>query len=115
MPLISVAELERGATALLRATGAPEDVAEITAQAIVGADVVGHESHGVAQLPGYLAGAKAGRIVADARPKAVRETETTVLLDAQKGFGHYSATVAIDAALEKAERFHLGAASLVNA
>ena len=115
MPLIPGAELERRATALLRAAGAPEDVAEITAQAIVGADVVGHESHGVAQLPGYLAAAKAGRIVPDARPVAVRETETTVLLDAQRGFGHYSATVAVDAAIKKAKRHHLGAASLANA
>jgi LDH2 family malate/lactate/ureidoglycolate dehydrogenase len=115
MPVVTVEELERSATALLRAAGAPEDVAEITAQAIVGADVVGHESHGIAQLPGYLAAAKAGRIVAGARPVPVRETETTVLLDAQRGFGHYSAAVAMDAAIAKAKRSHLGAASLANA
>ena len=114
MPVVGVEELERGAAALLRAAGAPEDVARITAQAIVVADVVGHESHGVAQLPSYLAAAKAGRIVADARPKALRETETTALLDAQKGFGHYSATVAMDAALDRAKRHHLGAVSLVD-
>src|SRR6266545_557827 len=114
MPEIAVEELERRATALLRAAGAPEDVARITADAIVGADVVGHESHGVAQLPGYLAAAKAGRIVPDARPKALRETDTTALLDAQKGLGHYSASVAMDAALDRARRHQLGAVSLVN-
>jgi LDH2 family malate/lactate/ureidoglycolate dehydrogenase len=103
------------ASSLLRAAGAPGDIAEITAAAIVGADVVGHESHGVAQLPGYLAGIRAGRIVPAARPVVVRETETTVLLDAARGLGHYSAAVAMDAAVEKARRYHLGAASLANA
>jgi hydroxycarboxylate dehydrogenase B len=115
MPTIAVAQLTRRATELLERAGAPEDIARATAEAIVGADVVGHESHGVAQLPGYLAGIKAGRIVPDARPAAVKETETTVVLDARKGLGHYSATVAIDAALERARRHHLGAASLANA
>jgi uncharacterized oxidoreductase len=115
MPNVSVADLTERATALLRTAGAPEDIATATAEAIVGADVVGHESHGVAQLPGYLASVKAGRIVPDARPIVVRESATTALLDAQKGFGHYSATVAIDAALERAKAHHLGAVSLANA
>ena len=115
MPLIAVQELERRAAALLEAAGAPADIAHTTAAAIVGADVVGHESHGVAQLPGYLAGVKAGRIVPDARPSVVRETETTALLDARKGFGHYSASVAMEMAIERARRHHLGAVSLANA
>jgi LDH2 family malate/lactate/ureidoglycolate dehydrogenase len=100
---------------LLRAAGAPEDIAQITAGAIVGADLVGHESHGVAQLPGYLAAAKAGRILPDARPALVKETATTAVLDAQKGFGHYSATVAMEQAIQRAQRHHLGAVSLANA
>ncbi|HEU5318041.1 MAG TPA: Ldh family oxidoreductase [Chloroflexota bacterium] len=115
MPTVSVAALTARAASLLSAAGAPDDVAQTTAEAIVGADVVGHESHGVAQLPGYLAAVKAGRIVPDARPHAIRETDTTALLDANKGFGHYSATVAIDTAIARARRTHLGAVSLANA
>src|SRR5918996_1317761 len=115
MPLVSVTDLTERAIALLRDAGAPEDVARVTASAIVGADVVGHESHGVAQLPGYLAAVEAGRIVPDARPTVVRQTETTALLDARKGFGHYSASVAIDAAIERARAHQLGAVSLANA
>ena len=115
MPVISAAQLEEGAAALLRAAGAPDDVARVTAAAIVGADVVGHESHGVAQLPGYLAAIRAGRIVPATRPVVVRQTETTVVLDAARGLGHYSATVAMDAAIDRARRLHLGAASLANA
>lgn len=115
MPLVPVQQLMDGTTALLRAAGAPPDIAQATAEAIVGADVVGHESHGVAQLPGYLAGVKAGRIVPDARPVVSKETETTALLDAGKGFGHYSATVAMDAAIERAGRYRMGAVTLANA
>src|SRR5829696_3939917 len=115
MPTVSVADLTARAISLLRGAGAPDDVARVTAEAIVGADVVGHESHGVAQLPGYLASIKAGSIVPDARPLALKESETTALLDARKGLGHYSATVAIDAAIDRARRHHLGAVSLANA
>lgn len=115
MPTIPVSDLTERAVELLHAAGTPEDIARVTADAIVAADVVGHESHGVAQLPGYLAGIKAGRIVPGARPAPLKETETTVVLDARKGLGHYSATVAMDAALERARRHHLGAASLANA
>jgi hydroxycarboxylate dehydrogenase B len=115
MPTVSVADLTARAVSLLRSAGTPDDIARVTAEAIVGADVVGHESHGVAQLPGYLALVKAGRIVPDARPIVVQESATTALLDAQKGFGHYSATVAIDAALARAKAHHLGAVSLANA
>ena len=115
MPLVSVVDLTARAVDLLIRAGAPADIAEITAQAIVGADVVGHESHGVAQLPGYIAAVKAGRIVPDARPATLKDTETTALLDAQKGFGHYSATIAIDTAIAGAKRHHLGAVSLANA
>jgi len=115
MPTISVEDLTHRATSLLSAAGAPEDIARTTAELIVAADAVGHESHGVTQLPGYLAGVKAGRIVPAARPRATRETETTAVLDAQQGFGHYSASVAIDAALERAARYQMGAVSLANA
>ena len=115
MPRIPLPDLTQKTAALLTAAGAPEDIARVTAELIAAADVVGHESHGVAQLPGYLAGVKAGRIVPGARVRVERETETTALLDARKGFGHYSATVAMDAALERAGRHHLGAVSLANA
>lgn len=115
MPIVPATRLEDLAAALLRAAGAPADIARTAAAAIVGADVVGHESHGVSQLPGYLAGIRAGRIVPAAQPITVSETETTVLLDAARGLGHYSAAVAMDAAIEKARRYHLGAASLANA
>jgi LDH2 family malate/lactate/ureidoglycolate dehydrogenase len=115
MPVVSVADLTARAVDLLVAAGAPADIALITAEAIVGADIVGHESHGVAQLAGYLAAVKAGRIVPDARPVTVKDTETTALLDAQKGFGHYSATIAMDTAIAGAKRHHLGAVSLANA
>ena len=115
MPIVSEERLRTVAASLLQAAGAPEDIARTTADLIVAADVVGHESHGVAQLPGYLAGIRAGRIVPDARPTVVRESATTALLDARRGLGHFSASVAIDAAIERARQQHLGAVSLANA
>ncbi|HEV2125509.1 MAG TPA: Ldh family oxidoreductase [Chloroflexota bacterium] len=115
MPLFSVHRLETLAASLLEAAGAPDDIARTTAGAIVGADIAGHESHGVAQLPGYLEGVRAGRIVPSARPEVVQQRGAAVLLDAQKGLGHYSATVAMEQAIQRAREHHLGAASLANA
>ena len=114
MVKIEIERLEHAATALLAAAGAPEDIAEVAAKAIVAADVVGHASHGVAQLPTYLTGIKKGGFKPAARPVVVRETATTALLDAGKGLGHYSATVAMDLAMAKARECQIGAVSLAN-
>ena len=114
MVRIGIDKLQQATATLLQAAGAPEDIARVTAEAIVAADVVGHSSHGVGQLPNYLGGIKKGAIVPAACPVAVRESGTTALLDARKGLGHYSATIAMEQALARARQQQIGAVCLAN-
>ena len=63
MPKIAADRLEEIGRALFVAAGAPEDEAALVMRHIVGANLVGHNSHGVIQIPTYIDRIKAGHIV----------------------------------------------------
>ena len=85
---IAVEQVQRQVVEILSAWGMPDNLVETTADAIVYADVVGVDSHGLSMLMLYEDVWKAGRMRVEARPKIVRETATTALVDAAAGFGH---------------------------
>jgi LDH2 family malate/lactate/ureidoglycolate dehydrogenase len=91
------------AAALLRAAGAAEEDAAITADVLVAADLRGHESHGVARLEAfYVRRLLAGQI--NAHPDAVvrHETAATLVIDADNGLGQPAAKRAMDRCIAKA-------------
>ena len=92
---IAVEQVQRQVVEILSAWGMPEDLVETTADAIVYADVVGVDSHGLSMLMLYEDVWKAGRMRVEARPKIVRETATTALVDAAAGFGHPAGVLAM--------------------
>ena len=53
--------LQHYAAELLRGVGYPEEPAQVTAEHLVAADVMGHTTHGLALLPPYLTEADEGR------------------------------------------------------
>ena len=63
MPTISAQDLESGVRKMLVAAGASEHEATIVAHHSVGANLVGHDSHGVIQIPVYIDRIKKGHIV----------------------------------------------------
>ena len=48
------------------------DLAAVVAESLVGANLAGHDSHGVQNLPGYLNAARNGRLQPAARPRVTR-------------------------------------------
>ena len=60
--------LTRFSCLILSAAGARESDAGIVARHLVGANLVGHDSHGVGMLPAYVAHAKKGLVALDAEP-----------------------------------------------
>lgn len=90
---------------VLEAAGTPPDIAAEVSHHLVGANLAGHDSHGVQRLPAYVDGAARGDIKVAARPELVQEREACALFDARGGFGHYSSKVAINWALEHAPRY----------
>jgi LDH2 family malate/lactate/ureidoglycolate dehydrogenase len=67
--------------------GLSEEDAGIAASVLVAADVRGIPSHGVARLPRYVHGLEVGLMRTDAEPEVVRETATTVVIDARGAMG----------------------------
>lgn len=97
--------------------GVPREDADVVAEVLVHADLLGFDSHGVARLvghPGYVDGLRRGIVNAVARPSLVSETTTTALLDGDGGLGAAVAARAMDLALAKAEAAGIGAVTVRN-
>lgn len=65
---------------------APED-ADLAAEVLVAADARGIPSHGVARLGRYVSGLETGVIVPDAPVEVIRETATSLVVDAHGAMG----------------------------
>jgi L-2-hydroxycarboxylate dehydrogenase (NAD+) len=80
----------------------PADAA-IVADVLVAADLRGIESHGVARLESYYVGRlRKGLIEAHPKIQTVRETDTSILVDAGNGLGHPVAKRTMETVLAKA-------------
>src|SRR4051812_29520730 len=84
--------------AILLAWGMPADNAETTARIMVETDLMGVDSHGLSMMMTYEEGVDAGRIKVAARPKTLRDTGPTALLDGADGLGHPVAAMAMNLA-----------------
>jgi len=71
MHIISVERLSRLTQQILVAVGTPSDLAQAVRESLVGANLAGHDSHGVIRLAEYVAGVRAGRVQPAARATIV--------------------------------------------
>ena len=99
---------------VLGAWGMASELVEPTVDALVYADVSGIDSHGIGLLVTYDGLARKGKLNLQARPRVVRETAASALVDADAGIGHPAAVMAMRLALEKARASTLGAVSVFN-
>src|SRR5689334_236905 len=102
MHYIKPQQAEALVSAIFVGAGAPLDIAAHVANHLVESNLAGHDSHGIMRVPEYIRWMDAGNLVPSARPKIVQETETTALVDGNKGFGQYNASFATDLVLNKA-------------
>jgi uncharacterized oxidoreductase len=109
----SVAELRQVTEKIFTAAGAPADLATEMADALVGANLAGHDSHGVIRIPAYLRMIREGQLDPKARPDVIKETATTALVDGKWTFGHVAAKYATNVAIKKAKESGTAAVSVV--
>jgi LDH2 family malate/lactate/ureidoglycolate dehydrogenase len=112
MPLIAADELRRTGAALLRAAGATQAEAETVARQCVAANLAGHDSHGILQIPGYIERMQRGEIVPGAPWTIVRESATATVVDGNWGFGYVVTERAMRHTIAKAERTDVAAATV---
>src|SRR5260370_2403190 len=82
----------------------PEENAEATADILSWADLHGVDSHGISMLPGYDRLRRNGRANMEARPRIVKETPVSALVDGDGGLGHGPARFAMQVAIHQAKR-----------
>ena len=93
MPTVPADRLESIARDLLMGAGATEHEAASVAEGVVGANLAGHDSHGIIQIPSYIERIEVGHIVCGAPMDVVRETPTTMVVDGNWGFGYHGVEI----------------------
>ena len=88
----------------------PCHIADAVAGILVNANLSGHDSHGVLRITSYLDLMARDRLRPKVEPEVVKETDTTFVVNAGFGFGHYTAQKSIELAIDKAKRFNVACA-----
>ena len=113
--LVSAVVLIEACEQVLEKAGVPRSQAKMIAQAVVEGDLRGVESHGVLRLPAYVHRVQAGLMTATTELKVVQERGSTLLLDAQGGFGQVAGIHAMDHAIARARQHGVGVVAVRNA
>ena len=112
MPNVSAERLMEIANALLEAAGASTEEAATIARYNIGANLVGHDSHGIILIPTYIDRIKAGHIVPGAPWTVMQETATTTVIDGNWGFGYVVTDRAMRYTIDKAKQQQVAAATV---
>src|ERR1700730_5346290 len=112
MPKIPAERLDEIGRALFVAAGTSPEEAEIVVRHVVNANLAGHDSHGVIQIPTYIERIKAGHIVPGAPWTIVQESPTTTVVDGHWGFGYVANERAMKLTIEKAKSANVAAATV---
>ena len=88
--------------ALFNAAGMDADKSAIVAPLLVEADLMGHTTHGLAQVPAYLSGLESGAMLGTGEPITVSDRGAVVTWDGQRICGVWLTAMAIDLAVDRA-------------
>jgi uncharacterized oxidoreductase len=108
MPQIDRATLTGLSTRIFISIGAPPDEAQLVAQELVRADLMGVHSHGVMRLPEYVQSSETGDVKPGAKITIAQETPTTAVVDCGRNFGQVGAHQALQVAIAKAKQSSVG-------
>jgi LDH2 family malate/lactate/ureidoglycolate dehydrogenase len=112
MPTLPAARLVDIASVLLEQAGAPAAEAATVARHCIDANLVGHDSHGIIQIPSYIDRIKVGHIVPGVPWTIVQESPTTTVIDGHWGFGYVVNEAAMRLSIEKAATQNVAATTV---
>jgi uncharacterized oxidoreductase len=87
---------------LWRAAGSSEHEAQLTADHLVGANLAGHDSHGVSMAGPYVRSLTAGELQLNQKLSIVTDTGTLLVVDGNRGIGQSMAYQTMQLAIERA-------------
>ena len=100
--LIPTPALQRWVEELWLCAGSQPQEASLTADHLVGANLAGHDSHGVGMVPRYVNAWLAGELQLNRQPTPVLDTGSMLTLDGQRGMGQAVTHAAMAMAIERA-------------
>src|SRR2546423_10531223 len=103
MPTFSAETLRHVTQAILESTGTPPDLAQIVAEALVEANLAGHDSHGLLRLTQYIGMVRQGQVQPAARASLLGTRQATARIDGAGGWGQPAARLATQTAIELAQ------------
>ena len=112
MPIVMADRLTEIAKGLLVGAGAPAEEAATVARHSIGANLAGHDSHGIIQIPTYIERIGIGHIVPGAPWEIVQESPTTTVVDGHWGFGYVANERAMHYTIEKARTQNVAATTV---
>src|SRR5258708_32304327 len=112
MPKIPAERLREIGQSLFVAAGTPAAEAEVVMRHCIEANLVGHDSHGVIQIPTYIDRIKVGHIVPGAPWGIVKESANHTVIDGHWAFGYVANDKAMRLTIEKAEKGNVAAAAV---
>jgi uncharacterized oxidoreductase len=111
VPTFDSPTLVRFAQSVLEAVGVLPDGARIVAESLIGANLCGHDSHGLLRLPQYVDFIKTGAYAPNADLKVESDQGAVVTTDGGWGLGQVQSHRLLDMILPKAREFGLAAGS----
>ncbi|MBY0334781.1 MAG: malate/lactate/ureidoglycolate dehydrogenase [Acetobacteraceae bacterium] len=113
--LIAAPTLDALITDIFAASGCARDEAARISHHLLGANLAGHDSHGVVRVPRYVEWQQAGHVVAGQQADVVTDGGAFALLDGRWGFGQTVAPQATALGIERAEKHGTAVIALRNA
>jgi uncharacterized oxidoreductase len=102
-------------TAIFAAAGTDTAEAGRIAKWLIGANLTGHDSHGVIRVPRYVQWLHEGKVKAGQHATIVMESATHAVVEGNHGFGQTIAPIAVDLGIAKAKSAGLSVIALRNA
>ncbi len=108
MPTLHADPLKKIANQIFATAGATPDEARIVSDALVEANLAGHDSHGIMRIPEYVRWMEQDLVTVGAHIKITREADSFAVVDGGWGFGQVVGREATEVAIGKAEQAGVG-------
>jgi LDH2 family malate/lactate/ureidoglycolate dehydrogenase len=112
MPTFTAESLRRTAQLILEATGTPPDLAQVVSEALVEANLAGHDSHGMLRLIQYIGLVRQGQVQPAARASLLSTQQATARIDGARGWGQPAARLATQTAIRLAQAYGVGVVTI---
>jgi uncharacterized oxidoreductase len=113
--VIAVDKLNSFVSAIFAKAGTSPTEAAAIAHHLIGANLTGHDSHGVIRVPRYVQNLQDGDVNAGANITIVTEGPTHAVIDGNTGFGQTVGPLAVDYGIAKAKTAGMSVIALRNA